>query len=455
MGTSARYPMVVMEEPGHKEVEAAEGFPDKLDTIRKAMLKAVASATHVVVSHFGVPKAYIFGPKDEADASRVYAGFGWYCTKTMWSAGEDEAVASSGNSKLVELCDKLAHKVLDNAAACHAESGATAECSSDEDHDCHDHSEEVDITCWMVGSKNTDDLQLKAYGDEEKARQQFNASARRLPTVLIGQPGNDVIDSSGDDGVVQKLTKEVAAAAASAKCAVVRHTGYVWGNIYSGDDAMVSARNEYAHIKGAQGQAMWCADKDQPLATNGDARCIDTCNDLARKLLAVGATAEVDDHSDDHSDSETENPPAAYWLIGGLLRRSSKFMLKMYLSEAYAKRMYRLFDQGRAMKALILASNPGLMFTRSWAMRKLSWSAARKLKIRLPPWTGWWCGTREITPRRLSSAGENPLQRAASTLPFPLSTRELCGRLIVTLPWRLSREMRHTRRRMPSLQRPS
>ncbi|GAB0490120.1 hypothetical protein MMPV_001352 [Pyropia vietnamensis] len=351
---------VLIEEPGHKVLSKA-GQPEKVQAIRDKLLGTISEAAYAVVAHFGpYKKAWVYTADQEAAAARRFGDIDKRHTMVMWSAGADGPVASHGEEEMLTVCNNLAKEILAESTVGEGESAAPAESTPTNDDESAS-TEEAKIACWMVGTKED----LTAFDSEKVAKQAFISGARNPPAVLIAQPGNNVLDSAGDDDVVQEVVDDIAAALASTTYAVAHYTHHTSGKIHTGDRAEASARAEYENVQAPLAKAMWKVGEDTAVAKSGDSQKAGLSSELARKLVEVAATAEAPATEEGESDSETETPEVTYWLVGHSRPKlgTSKVLASGTLE--FAKGLYDYLGSDPNVSATMLMSMPGMVVLES------------------------------------------------------------------------------------------
>lgn len=378
---SRRRTAVLLSEPGHVELEATDDDATRVQGLRDAAAAAVAGAAYAVVGHTDYTSGSMYPADGEADAARAYAGMNDRYTKVMWAADSDTAVDSEGDDKQVGVCSTLARSVLAAAAASEVDTdtGVTTDHSPAESDEKGPPAEDVKPVFWGVGKMTKDGPCITAYGFDERAQREFNAAARSSPAVLLAYPGNDVLDSAGDDAAVQEVVHAAAVAFAGATHVVVSYLTHVRATVYpAGDDA--AARHAYDAVSSRCTKILWTAGNKAVDASAGSTQWKDLCVHLATSIVTVGAAAEApaseEGTSSDEDDEPAaasaspasaggsapptqETPAAAYWLVSTKVLQDGTATLKAYATAATAQFRYKVAVAGRATSAAVLLSQPG------------------------------------------------------------------------------------------------
>lgn len=357
--SSRRGTAVLLSEPGHRELDATDGLSTQAQALREAAVAAVTGAAYVVVGNVDCTYGTLYAADGEADAARAYASISERYAKVMWATGSGTAVDTCGDDKLVGVCSSLALAVVTAAAASEADAvtGATAGHSPAASDDEGPPAENVKPVFWALAKMTKDGPSVTAYDTDDRARRDFNAAARGSAAVLLAYPGNDVLDSAGDDAAVQEVTRAAAVAFAGATHVVASYLSHVRATVFPAGEG-AAARRAYDAVPRGCIKILWTAGNKTVDASDGGTHWEDKCAQLARDIVGVAAAAEAP-APEEGSSSDEEDPPAAYWLVGTTMRRDGTATLKAYATAATAQYRYRAAVAGRAMSAAVLLSEPG------------------------------------------------------------------------------------------------
>lgn len=355
---SRRATAVLQTEPGHYEREATDDDATQAQALRDAAAAAVDGAAYVVVSHQECTIGTLYGVDGEADAARAYADIHEPHGKVMYAAGSRTPVDTAGDKMEVGKCCPLALGVLSASKVTEVDTTTDATAShppaaSDEEDPP---AENVKPVFWAVAKMTKDGPSVTVYDWDVRAQREFNTAARSSPAALLAYPGNDVVDSAGDDAAVQAVVRAAAEAIAGATHVVVINSSHVFATVYPADEG-AAARRAYDAASSGFIKALWSDGKmtvDAPVGGH----YLDKCTNLARAIVDVAAATEAP-APDEGSISDEEEVPAAYWLVSTMRLRDILATIKVYATAETAQRWYDSAVNNRGMSAAVMLSEPG------------------------------------------------------------------------------------------------